>query len=140
MSSPSFSDNPALHSNGMSLPFLNSNAWYMSTSLYAAFIRHFRAETAKKSFRHKAIEVPFDGFLTATCIRLFRNSDTPQYTLDTLQLQNFILPKQSLPLDFTNMSFNPFPPKTWSVIIYIKDFWCKDFTSNQSSPAYHLHL
>jgi hypothetical protein len=39
----------------MSLPFLNSNAWYMSTSLSAAFIRHFRAETAKISYRHKAI-------------------------------------------------------------------------------------
>jgi hypothetical protein len=83
---------PAFHRHITSLPELQGLIYL--NFFFAVFPSFFLAYTAKNSCSHKAIEVPFDGILTATCIRLLRSYeefDTTHYTLDTLQLPNSLL-------------------------------------------------
>ena len=117
MSSSSFSDNPTLHSTGISHPFLNSTAWYISTTFLLSFLAFFLHTLQKIRVATKRLRFLSTAFLPLPASDCSSEFDATHYTLDTLQLPNSLLSNLCLPPISQTCRATPFPPKTWSVII-----------------------
>ena len=65
----------------------------------------------------KRLKFPSTAFILLPALDSWSEFDTPNYTLDTLQLPNSLLSNPSLPPISQTCRPTAFPPKTWSVII-----------------------
>ncbi len=104
-------------------PFMNSSIQYHLLLPWPAIFscKAHKLRVPSTAFSCKAIDVPFDGFLTGTCIRVFRRLwHHPQYFRHTTSPVLFSPYNTVSTSDFANMSCDvrpPFAPKTWRLII-----------------------
>jgi hypothetical protein len=109
-------------------------------------LHKIRVSRHKIRFATKRLKFPSTAFILLPALDSCSEFDTPNYTLDTLQLPNSLLSKPCLPPISQTCRGTPFPPKTWSVII-TTNIWCKDsllslfyILNYRSFSSYHLHL